>query len=285
MRLFLTVLKLKGRTHTHRLCKHECCDWKKHTFTFISWLYAYSSQEFFKAGFTGSGRKRRQPGMCFVCVCVWGRDAGNTSKPGVGLGRSTMANKQCKVLQGWAGNSDTGLCQCAILVWPPQKTPLIFHAVNWSKQTNNKTAELWTNCSTEWRLFAALAHRVQGLQRGRPLDAHAGLRPARRAWGGRADPGGGGYAELLHAAGAASFDQSANTVQTDGREETAQEELRPPIQLSVHKAEIHFERQQWGGKIYIYFKNILRSVNICFLLWDLSPYYEWPLRSNAFHYQ
>lgn len=101
---------------------------------------------------------------------------------------------------------------------------------------------------------------MQSLQRGRPLDACAGLRPARRAWGGRADPRGGGYAELLHAAGAASFDQPANTVQTDGGEETAQEELRPSIQLSGHKAEIHFERQQLVGKKYIYLKKYFKKL-------------------------
>lgn len=95
---------------------------------------------------------------------------------------------------------------------------------------------------------------MQGLQRGRPLDARAGLRPARRAWGGRADPGGGGYAELLHAAGAASFDQSANAVQTDGGEETAQEELRPPIQLSVHK-----QKTAVGWKKNIYFQKYFKK--------------------------
>lgn len=40
--------------------------------------------------------------------------------------------------------------------------------------------------------LSPLAHRVEGLQRGRPLHADDGLRSARGARGGGADPRGGG---------------------------------------------------------------------------------------------
>lgn len=79
----------------------------------------------------------------------------------------------------------------------------------------------------------AVAHCVEGLQRGGPLYADGGLRPARGARGGRAGPRGGWDAELFHAAGAASFHQSAHTVQTNGGKEATQEELWAPIKLSV----------------------------------------------------
>lgn len=82
---------------------------------------------------------------------------------------------------------------------------------------------------------AEFAHRVQGLQRRRPLDAHAGLRPASGARGGGADPRPGWKAELLHAAGAPSFYQPANAVQADGGKEAAQEELRSSVELPVKK--------------------------------------------------
>ena len=83
------------------------------------------------------------------------------------------------------------------------------------------------------KCFATLAHRVQGLQRGCPLHADGGQRSACGARGGGAGPGGSGKTELLHAAGAASFHQATNTVQTNGGEEATQEELRPSIQFSV----------------------------------------------------
>ncbi len=87
--------------------------------------------------------------------------------------------------------------------------------------------------NTPWQMFATLAHRVQGLQWGCPLYADARLRSACGAWGGRADPGGSGNAELFHAAGATSFHQSADTVQTNGGKEATQEKLWSSIQLSV----------------------------------------------------
>lgn len=87
--------------------------------------------------------------------------------------------------------------------------------------------------SPEQKPPAAGAHRVQGLQRGCPLNADGGLWSACGAWRGRADSGGGGYTELFHAAGAAPFHQSTNTVKTNGGKEASQEELWPSIQLSA----------------------------------------------------
>lgn len=78
-------------------------------------------------------------------------------------------------------------------------------------------------------------HRVQGLQRGGPLYSACGLRPSGRAWGGRAGPGCSGYAELLHATGAAPFHQSTNAVKTNGGKEAPQGELWSSIKLSVNR--------------------------------------------------
>lgn len=74
---------------------------------------------------------------------------------------------------------------------------------------------------------------MQGLQRRCPLYAHGRLWSTRGAGGSRARTGGSGDTELFHAAGAASFHQSTNTVQTNGGKEAAQEEFWPSIQLSV----------------------------------------------------
>lgn len=76
---------------------------------------------------------------------------------------------------------------------------------------------------------------MQGLQRGGPLYSDCGLRPSSWARGSRAGSGCSGYAELLHAAGAAPFHQSADAVKTDGGKEAPEEELWSSILLSVHK--------------------------------------------------
>lgn len=75
-------------------------------------------------------------------------------------------------------------------------------------------------------------HRVQGLQRGGPLYSDGGLRPPSGARGSGACPSRSGYAELLHAAGAAPFHQSTDAVETDGGKEAPKEELWSSIQLS-----------------------------------------------------
>lgn len=162
-----------------------------------------------------------------MCFCVRVCDVGSTSKPAyVHDGKISSA----KAPQGRLGNAGIE-CQHPSLTEGKKEKPCIFHVLNSSKQTN-RTAGQGGGLS---RLLAALAHRVQGLQRGRPLDARAGLRPASGARGGRADPRHGWDAELLHAAGAASFHQSANAVQADGGKEAAQEELRPSVQLPAHQ--------------------------------------------------
>lgn len=79
----------------------------------------------------------------------------------------------------------------------------------------------------------SLAHCMQCLQWGCPLYADSWLRPACGARWRWAGPGYSGDTELFHATGATPFHKSADTIQTDGGKEAAQEELWSSIQFSA----------------------------------------------------
>lgn len=168
--------------------------------------------------------KHGQPGMHYLCSeCQAERLVTLQS-----LGWSVVANKKWTVLQ-----SETESLRCFLSVayfFEVKITSIWCGEIK--QETMAEQQQSWTKCNMAWKMFV-FAHRMQGLQWGCPLHADGRLWSARGAWGGRAGPGGSGYTELFHAAGAASFHQSTNTVQTNGGKEATQEELWPSIQLSV----------------------------------------------------